>query len=146
MKAVVFDVFARSVALFFLSDLKISSVDYEICAEWSIVRICGCCCFCDSPNPGLSCVVSISRNTAQNNSSKSSNTTQLVASNSTQYRRNNTNDNQQCPPFLSSPQIVASRASNSSSTTTHNNIAAISNTSNSWCSLWHVFVSSFWYM
>jgi hypothetical protein len=33
MKAVVFDVFTRDVALFFFSDLKISSIDYEICAE-----------------------------------------------------------------------------------------------------------------
>jgi hypothetical protein len=33
MKAVVFYVFARDVALFFFSDLKISSIDYEICAE-----------------------------------------------------------------------------------------------------------------
>jgi hypothetical protein len=33
MKAVVFYVFARDVALFSLSDLKISSKDYEICAE-----------------------------------------------------------------------------------------------------------------
>jgi hypothetical protein len=33
MKALVFDVFAREVSLFFFSDLKILSIDFEICAE-----------------------------------------------------------------------------------------------------------------
>jgi hypothetical protein len=33
MKAVVFYVFARDVAFFSFSDLKISSIDYEICEE-----------------------------------------------------------------------------------------------------------------